>query len=77
MEYVFVLQHEYEINEIDEVKFIGVFSSEDKASAVVDELILMPGFRNHPRDCFHIDKCKIDSFEWKEGFISWAEAASE
>lgn len=74
MDVVYILEHVYEINDQDEVKHIGVFSSEEKAQKVIKELEKLPGFKKYPLDCFIISKTKIDEYEWKEGFITWEEA---
>lgn len=76
MEHVFILEHIYEIEENEEVKFIGVFSTELNAQKVINELITKKGFKKYPQKCFVISKLKIDEFEWKEGFISWEELNS-
>ena len=74
MKFVYKVDHVYEIDDLEEVKFIGVFSSMEKAQEVVNKLILQPGFRNHPIDAFQINKIKIDRIGWNEGFCSWEEA---
>ena len=51
MKRLFVLQHAYQHGLEDreeEVKFIGVYSSREKAEDAVRRLILQPGFREHP-----------------------------
>ncbi len=74
MNYVFMLEHVYEVGEKEEIKFIGVFSSESKAKEAIRELIPKKGFSEHPETCFVISKSKIDEFGWKEGFINWEDA---
>lgn len=74
MEFVYKVDHVYEVDDIEEVKFIGVFSSIEKAREAVNELILQPGFKDHPTDAFQINKIKIDRIGWVEGFCSWKEA---
>ncbi|MDU4961618.1 MAG: hypothetical protein E6X17_13280 [Sporomusaceae bacterium] len=77
MKVVYVLQHSYEVGEngaFDEVKFIGVYSSREKAEQVIRRYILLPGFRDFPIDCFHISKYEIDMDQWAEGFINWDES---
>lgn len=74
MEKVYILEHIYEENEIEEIKFIGVFSSSEKAQSVINELSSFPGFNKYPIECFQISEEKIDHYEWKDGFISWDEA---
>jgi hypothetical protein len=74
MENVFILEHVYEIEQIEEIKFIGVFSTYEKAESVVKELKDLPGFNKFDEKCFQINKCKLDHYEWTSGFISWEEA---
>ena len=71
---VYILEHVYEKDETEEIKFIGVFSTSSKAKEVIKSLKEMPGFNKHPIKCFQISAAKIDEYEWKEGFISWDEA---
>ena len=73
-ETVWMLHHIYEVNDSEEVKFIGVFSSNEKANSVINELKELSGFKNYPLDCFQITVIKIDQYEWEEGFITWEEA---
>ncbi len=70
MEFVYVLQHCYQLNEEDEVKFIGVYSSHDSAKAAVERLKNAPGFKDHPVECFYIDEYRIDEDNWVEGFFT-------
>jgi hypothetical protein len=70
MNEVYVLQHEYELEGHDEYKFIGVYSSREKAEAAVARLITQPGFRDHP-DGFCISACTVDDRDgWSEGFCA-------
>jgi hypothetical protein len=72
MKYIYLIQHSYEVGEdgdYDETKIIGVYSSEEKAKQVMQEYILLPGFKDHPIECFYIGKHEIDKEEWAEGFI--------
>ena len=74
MKNVFVLEHIYEQEEQDEIKFIGIFSSLERAQDVIEELRFKNGFKNFPVDCFKISESIIDNYEWKDGFIPWEEA---
>lgn len=64
------LYHEYE-NDDDDYKYIGAFSSAKKAKEVIEQLIRQPGFSDYPKKAFSIHKCRINTYEWKEGFRSW------
>ncbi len=68
--YVFVIQHVHEIQEDNEdVKFIGVYSTEESARAAVARLSMQPGFRETTNG-FHIDRYKLDEDLWTEGFVT-------
>ncbi len=58
MKEVYLLHHEYEIKGewgiIDEVKFIGVFSTYEKAQEIAKLRFEQPGFKDHPFECFEI-----------------------
>ena len=67
---VYVLQHVHELsNDNEDVKFIGVYSSQANAEAAVARMRLQPGFADSP-DGFHIDPYDIDADHWTEGFIT-------
>ncbi|MFM7852548.1 MAG: SPOR domain-containing protein [Flammeovirgaceae bacterium] len=72
--YVFLLQHAYEIDGEDEIKLIGVFSSEENAQKAIDNLKGQKGFNKFPESCFNLDKILLDDCKWQGGFISWEEA---
>lgn len=66
---VFVLQHGHsDEDSAGSVLFIGVFSSEAKAKAVIELLIQQPGFKEYPED-FSIDVYTMDDYSWREGFV--------
>lgn len=71
MKSVFILQHSYELSESGEkdTKFIGVYSSREKAQAAIERLSLQPGFKDYP-DYFYIDEYEIDQDDWCEGFAA-------
>ena len=65
---VFVLQHVAREDAPDEdVKFIGVYSTQALAEGAVARLVVQPGFRDYPRG-FHIDEYAVDEDNWTEGF---------
>lgn len=67
---VYVLHHVHEFEDSQEdVKLLGVFSSEAKAKEVIERYKKMPGFQNYP-DGFSTDKYIIDKAEWTEGFVT-------
>ena len=68
--FVYVLQHSREVEDGDEdVKFIGVFSTEDKGQAAIAELRDKPGFSLYP-DGFVLDRYELDRLWWTEGFVT-------
>lgn len=70
MSVVYVLQHEYETDGGgDNVKFIGVYSSRERAEAAVERLRDQPGFSSYPEG-FCIDEYKLDRDHWAEGFVT-------
>ncbi len=69
LECVFVIQHSREIDDIEDVKFIGVYSSYENAVAAVKRLSMQPGFRDYPSG-FDIDKYPLDKDHWAEGFFT-------
>lgn len=69
MKTVWAVWHVYEKKSgDDEIKFIGVFSSEERAKEAVAPLRDKPGFRDHPADCFEIHEQVMDRVGWPEGF---------
>lgn len=67
MKSVFILQHSYEIDESEQTKIIGIYSTRDKANAAVEKFKTLPGFRDYP-ESFYIDEYEIDQNNWNEGF---------
>ena len=67
---VFVLQHVHEREDgVEDVKFIGVYSSREKALAAMARLSRQPGFAD-AREGFHIDEYRVDQDHWAEGYVS-------
>jgi homoserine kinase type II len=65
---VFVLQHVHARQDgTEDVKFIGVYSSREKADAAVARLSHLPGFAD-ARDGFHVDEYHVDQDQWAEGY---------
>ena len=71
---VFVLQHVHSREDgVEDVKFIGVYSSREKADAAVARLNRLPGFSDTP-DGFHVDEYRVDQDQWVEGYVTVAGA---
>ena len=65
---VYVLHHVHEFENGDEdVKFIGVYSSQENAEQAKSRLSEKPGF-NESADGFVIDNYVLDEDHWVEGF---------
>ena len=66
---VFVLQHVHSREDgVEDVKFIGVYSSREKADGAVARLSRLPGFSDAP-DGFHVDEYRVDQDHWVEGYV--------
>jgi hypothetical protein len=69
MEVAFIVLHLREdVDGYDDVKFIGAYSSQQKALEAVHRLKDLPGFAEYP-DGFSIDRYKIDEDHWTTGFF--------
>ncbi len=65
---VYVLQHVHSVeNDLEDVKFVGVYSSRDKAEAAIKRLSRAPGF-SEAANGFHVDEYQIDKDHWVEGY---------
>ncbi len=70
MQTVYLLHHVHELpGGQEDVKLIGVFSTEDRARAAIDRLKTQPGFRDHAAG-FTVDAYTIDRVEWTAGFVT-------
>ena len=76
---VFLLWHTHDLTDDcgthEEVKLIGVFSSEKKASEALEQLKDKEGFRDFPVSCFETAEMKVDQSSWADGFFTahWTE----
>jgi hypothetical protein len=52
----------------DDLKKLGVYSSEQRASERIEQAGSLPGFIGEP-DCFMINRHLVDRDEWTEGFV--------
>jgi hypothetical protein len=59
--------HEFPSGDED-IKFIGVFSSRERAQQAISQLSTKPGFCD-AQDGFHIDTYEVDSVQWSEGYV--------
>lgn len=79
MDTVYVLMHVHMIGETEELKLIGIYTTEQKALAAVDRLRQQPGFRDFPalldpsevwESGFQVSPRQLDSDSWSLGFES-------
>lgn len=72
---VFLVHHVHEFeNGSEDVKLIGVYTSQADAEAAVARVRDQPGFRDHTAG-FDISEIRVGEDHWTEGFISWDEAS--
>jgi hypothetical protein len=69
MKTVFILHHSYELDEIEETKLIGVYSTNEQAESAINRLKYKNGFKYRP-DAFEISEYKLDQDNWTEGFAT-------
>jgi hypothetical protein len=66
--YVFLAAHVFEYPDgHDNVRIIGVFSSNRKARAAIRQVREKPGFRERKRK-FEVSRCVLDTVDWTEGY---------
>jgi hypothetical protein len=53
----------------DDLKILGVYSTEQRALDRIDRARRLPGFAEEP-DCFMIDRYVVDQDQWADGFIA-------
>ncbi|MDB5327809.1 MAG: hypothetical protein JWM57_3378 [Phycisphaerales bacterium] len=67
---VYLLEHEHEMPAgHDDVKLLGIYSSQAKAERARERLRLQPGFREWPNG-FIISSHQVDQDELTEGFVT-------
>jgi len=75
-------------DDVEDIKFLGIFSTKEKAEKAIQMLSKQPGFKYFPKliddndiendviEGFYIIKVVVDEIaEWKEGFttVKWKE----
>jgi homoserine kinase type II len=61
---LFVLWHEHKTDFGDnEEKYIGTYSTKEKAHAAIERLTLQPGFKKYP-DGFRVEPRELDQTSW-------------
>jgi hypothetical protein len=71
---VYLLQHVRTVNDDEDIKVLGIYSSEALALEAVERFRKLPGFAGAP-DGFSVDAYDIDQDHWTSGYVSWADAA--
>ena len=72
---MYLLYHMYEYgeDEYEEIKFLGIYSSEQEASNAMERYYKLPGFKEYPKEFFIIDDHVVnEDTYWKEGFVNTA-----
>ena len=70
MKEVFILHHVHVLDEDDEdVKIIGIYSSELLAKQAIERAKVLEGFKD-AQDGFTVDTYEIDVDNWVEGYIT-------
>ena len=64
---VLVLLHSHELDECEEIKLIGVYTSRELAEDATRRLRDQPGFRLYP-DGFHVGGYPLNTDYWAKGF---------
>jgi hypothetical protein len=58
-------------DEGDDVKLLGVYSTDAKAQQRISQAQTLPGFQQEP-DCFQIVAYTVDKDEWTTGYVNLA-----
>ncbi len=74
---VYVVQHVHSLpDQGEDVKFLGVYTSREKALAAIRRLSRQPGFSEGPTG-FSTDEYQLDKDYWTEGFVTDSAARRE
>lgn len=69
IKYVYLLWHTHTLDDEEDQKLIGIYSSQELASRKITEYQTITGFKDFPNS-FEIAKYQIDKDYWQEGFIT-------
>jgi hypothetical protein len=71
---VYMLYHSRDLDDLENnLKLIGIYTSEEKAKNAIERVGGQPGFRDFPNG-FQIYRQTLDEDSWAEGFITTDEA---
>ena len=66
---VYIVQHvDDRADDNEDVKLIGIYSTEGDAQAAIARLVVRPGFRDVPNG-FRVDRYTVGEDHWTEGFM--------
>ena len=66
---VFVVHHEFpRYDDKDDIRLIGIYSTEAKAKSAIERLRVLPRFREYP-DGFSVDCYPVDADHLVEGLV--------
>jgi hypothetical protein len=67
---VFIVMHTHERSaDLEDIKLIGVYSTETEAKSAVVRAKSLPGFSATPQG-FHVQTYELDKDHWIEGFVT-------
>jgi homoserine kinase type II len=66
---VYLLWHVHQLDNDDDEKLIGIYSSPATANAAIARLRTQPGFRDLPEG-FEMEAYELDEDHWTEGFVT-------
>ena len=71
---MYLLYHIYEYGdnkEHENIKMLGIYSSEERALDAVERYYKLDGFKEYPKECFETWEMQVDvDFAWNEGFTN-------
>lgn len=68
---MYVVQHIHEVTkDCEDLKMIGVYSTQHMASSAVARMSRKPGFSS-AAEGFHIDEYEVDRDYWEDGYDEW------
>jgi hypothetical protein len=75
LKFVYTLEHCYDLEDDfgshEENKFIGIYTTHEKAEKTLNALKNKLGFKDYPIECFSINKVKLNQDSWVDGFTTY------
>lgn len=71
MEFVYIVQHAYSgpNDTPEQIRLIGVYSTEDNARRAITRISSAPGFKDN-LDGFHVERYRVGKDHWAEGYVT-------